>query len=175
MRIHVTGNAGAGKTTLARRLEKELGIQAICLDRVVWKSGWLKASAEERRTALMAIMRRPAWIVEGVSKEVRDAADLVVYLDVPRRVCFWRCAKRNWRYLFKSRPELPAGCPEWRIIPVLVRIIWRFPRLVGRAISEEAKSSRCYVVLRDRESIERWITDFVAARVAFGAPLPQAP
>ena len=40
MRIHVTGNAGAGKTTLARRLEKELGIQAICLDR---KSGKMAA------------------------------------------------------------------------------------------------------------------------------------
>jgi hypothetical protein len=56
---------------------------------------------------------------------VRESADLIVFLDYPRWVSFWRCAKRNWRYLFRSRPGLPENCPEIRIVPTLIRIIWQ--------------------------------------------------
>jgi adenylate kinase family enzyme len=69
-------------------------------------------------------------VIEGVSRVVRESADLIVFLDYPRWVSFWRCAKRNWRYLFRSRPGLPENCPEIRIVPTLVRIIWQFPKKV---------------------------------------------
>ncbi|MDH4385007.1 MAG: hypothetical protein QE280_06155, partial [Caulobacter sp.] len=80
------------------------------------------------------LISKPDWVIEGVSSTVIEAAEVVVFLDVNRRTAFWRCAKRNWRYLFHSRPGLPDHCPEVLIVPRLVQIIWRFPANVRPAI-----------------------------------------
>ncbi len=74
------------------------------------------------------------WIVDGVSKTILEAADTILFLDYPRRVCYWRAFKRNCKYIFKSRPELPERCPEVRVVGKLIKIIWNFPRLVKPTI-----------------------------------------
>ncbi len=141
-RVHVTGNAGAGKTTLAGKLAALLGVDLIGLDRVVWREGWRPAPPEERRRAEDEIARRPAWVVDGVSSTIRSAADTIVFLDVPRRVSLARCARRNWRYLFRSRPELPARCPEVLIVPTLVRVIWQFPARMRPRILADMRAAQ---------------------------------
>lgn len=163
MRIHVTGNAGAGKTTLARKLGAELSLPVIHLDQVVWAPGWKKVPPRAQQEALIRITRPDLWIIEGVSDIARKQADIVIFLDTPRHVCIWRCAKRNVRYLFKSRPELPVNCPEWRIWPKLLNIIWRFPTLVGERIRDEANRSSRYVVLDGRINPDEWLKGFRAA------------
>jgi adenylate kinase family enzyme len=126
-RIFVTGNAGAGKTTLARRLAAESGLPLFHLDQVVWKPGWQKASPAEVADALDRILQNEGWVVEGVSTRVFEAAETVIFLDASRGVCFRRALRRTLRHLFRQRLEMPAGCPEVRVVPKLLRIIWRFP------------------------------------------------
>jgi adenylate kinase family enzyme len=163
MRIHVTGNAGAGKTTLARKLGAKLDLPVIHLDQIVWAPGWKKLPPHERDKSLREITQSDSWLIEGVSGFVREIADLVIYLDVSRHVCIWRCAKRNLRYLLKSRPELPPDCPEWRIWPELLGIIWRFPALVGKRIQFEAHQSSRYVVLDNEFDARECLNGFRAA------------
>jgi hypothetical protein len=93
-----------------------------------------KASSAMREKQLAELISKPDWVIYGVSSTVIEAADTVVFLDVNRRTAFWRCAKRNWRYLFHSRPGLPDHCPEILIVPRLVQIIWRFPANIRPAI-----------------------------------------
>lgn len=135
-RIFITGNAGSGKSTLARRIGRSLGIPVHGLDQVVWRPGWLKTEPEDRAAAEAALIAPSDWVIEGVSWTVMEAADLVIFLDVSRRTSYLRCARRNWRYLFRSRPGLPDNCPELMIIPELIRIIWRFPKRVRPRILE---------------------------------------
>lgn len=123
------------------------------LDQIVWQPHWKKTPETERSVAIAKIVSGEHWIIEGVAGSVREQADLVVFLDVPRRRCFWRCAKRNLRYLFRSRPELPEDCPEILIVPRLVKLIWNFPALAGREIRVEARGNEKYVVIRDSEGI----------------------
>jgi adenylate kinase family enzyme len=162
VRIHVTGNAGAGKTTLARKLGAKLSIPVTHLDQIVWAPDWREVPAQEREAALSRITGSDSWIIEGVSRSVRERADLVVFLDVPRVVCLWRCIHRTARYLRRPRPELPAQCPEWRIWPRLPGMIWRFADLVGNRILQEANASPRYVVLRGTESADEWLRGFCA-------------
>ena len=48
VKIHVTGNAGSGKTTLAAKLGDALELPVFGLDSVVWQPGWRKTPASER-------------------------------------------------------------------------------------------------------------------------------
>lgn len=141
-RILVTGNAGSGKSTLAHELGQRLSLPVHGLDMIVWRPGWQPAPIAERTAALMELAERPAWVVDGVSRVLEEHADHVIFLDVAPGVCTWRCAKRNWRYLFRSRPGLPARCPELLIIPELLRIIWRFDRDVRPRILARAAAAR---------------------------------
>ncbi|MFT7214503.1 MAG: adenylate kinase family enzyme, partial [Granulosicoccus sp.] len=45
MRIHVTGDAGSGKTTLGKKIGAELNLPVFGLDQVVWQPGWTKTPA----------------------------------------------------------------------------------------------------------------------------------
>lgn len=135
-RILVTGNAGSGKSTLARRIASTLEIPCYGLDRIVWRSGWKKTPKDERDRQIRELTGKECWVIDGVSFLAQAEADCVVFIDVPRRISFWRVAKRNWKYLFRSRPGLPPACPEILIIPALCKIIWNFPALVRPGIME---------------------------------------
>ena len=54
------------------------------------------------------------------------ACDTVVFLDLPRSLCLWRVLKRQVRWGGRSRPELPAGCPE-RFSWEFLKWIWTYP------------------------------------------------
>jgi len=133
-RILVTGNAGSGKSTLARKIAAQFGLPYHSLDRVVWQPGWKKTPKEERDRHVRELTDQEQWVIDGVSYSVQEAADTVIFLDMPRRVCFWRACKRNWRHAFHSRPELPPNCPEILIVPTLCRIIWNFPHTLRPGI-----------------------------------------
>ena len=133
-RILVTGNAGTGKTTLSHQLAKILNKEIICLDSIVWKPGWVLADKEEKERQFTAITEINSWVVDGVSRTILEAADTIIFLDYPRYVCYLRAFKRNRRYLFRSRPELPQKCPEILVVGKLLKIIWNFNKLVRPTI-----------------------------------------
>ena len=133
-RIFITGNAGAGKSTLARDIARTRSLPCGSLDSIVWGSGWKKTPAHERDSRIQDLIASQHWIIEGVSSMVERAADVVIFLDVPPAVCTLRCARRNLPYLFRSRPGLPADCPEILIVPKLLKIIWSFNRNIRPGI-----------------------------------------
>jgi len=159
-RILVTGNAGSGKSTLARQIAAQLNVPCFSLDRVVWQSGWKKTRQDEKTRLIQELIQPDSWVIDGVSSEVQAAADTVIFLDVERKVCFWRVCKRNWRYLFRSRPGLPAGCPEILIVPTLFKIIWNFPKRIRPRIlaqCDQAGASQTFFHLRTNADVEGFL------------------
>lgn len=162
-RVLVTGNAGAGKTTLAKDIARRLDIPFYSLDSIVWQSGWKKTPSEERTKMIESLVSSNTWIIDGVSVQVQERADMVIFIDLPRRVSFIHVCRRNWRYLFRSRPELPPNCPEILIIPKLFKIIWVFPsrtRLKILEIMSEKKSSQKQYHLKCKCEVEEFLSDF---------------
>ena len=112
MRIHITGNAGAGKTTLAKRLGEKFDVSAQHLDSVVWATKWQKVDPAKRDAAIQQMVSADTWLIEGVSEIVRQNADVVLILQTPRYKCLFRCIKRCFVLGLRTRPELPPGCAE---------------------------------------------------------------
>ena len=151
MRIHITGNAGSGKTSLANELGEILGMNVYGLDKIVWGEGWTVTPSNERRSLENELVMKSEWIIEGVSSVVRQAADIVVFLDFPRYVCFQRCGLRALRFLFSTRPELPANCPEIKIIPKLTKIVWQFPSIAKQIIVSDLSKKESIIITTEDE------------------------
>ncbi len=90
---------------------------------------WKKTPSDKRRQLEQELVDKSEWVIEGVSLIARQSSDLIIFLDYPRHICLIRCIKRNWKYLFTLRPELPNNCSEIKIIPQLLKIIWQFPKI----------------------------------------------
>jgi adenylate kinase family enzyme len=142
MKILVTGNAGSGKSTLAKTLAAKHALPYSSLDRVVWQEGWKKTPRDIRKAKIKTLIKRNNWVIDGVDYDVQHAADVVIFLDYPRGICLYRALRRNIPYLFSSRPELPKHCPEIRIIPQLLKIIWNFPKRVRPTILSTSSRER---------------------------------
>ena len=160
-RIFVTGNAGAGKTTFATSLARALNLPLHGLDGVVWQERWRKTPQTEKDAQIENLISGDAWIIDGVSERAMQAAEVVVFLDVPRRVSAVRVMRRNVRFLFRSRPGLPPHCPEVLVIPKLARLIWRFPRHIRPKILAEMsrRTNDTFVHLAWPESGEQLIEE----------------
>lgn len=159
-RIFVTGNAGSGKSTLGKEIARRTGIDYFSLDGIVWKEKWQKTSPEEQRQKIAELTAKEAWVIDGVDFDALDVADTVIFLDMPRRACFYRAAKRNRKYLFSSRPGLPANCPEILIIPTLVKIIWRFPnRVRPKILASKDRRSGIFVHIRSNRQLKNYLNN----------------
>jgi adenylate kinase family enzyme len=100
-RIVVLGCAGAGKTTLARRLGERSGIPVVCLD-AIWLPDWGPGDVERFRALMVEAHAGDAWISDGnfalATFDIRlPRADLIVWLDRPRLHAAWRAIRRVFR------------------------------------------------------------------------------
>jgi adenylate kinase family enzyme len=103
------------------------------LDLLFWRSGWEPAPREHALHDLAAAVEQERWILDGnflfEGEDDRfDRVDTVLFLDLPRRTCFWRVVKRLIRDRRRSRRDLPEGCREGFDLELL-RWIWHYPRV----------------------------------------------
>jgi adenylate kinase family enzyme len=101
-RIHIVGGPGSGKTTLARQIAARLQAPAYDLDVVAFENGaGAKRALDERMRDVQCILAQPTWVTEGIylwwTLALMDAAEAIVWLDVPWRVAAWRIVMRHVR------------------------------------------------------------------------------
>jgi hypothetical protein len=62
------------------------------------------------------LVRRARWIIEGSylsSSDSRlDAADTIIFLDMPRSLCLWYIILRHIKFKGHHRPDLAGGCTD---------------------------------------------------------------
>ena len=125
-RIVVIGTSGSGKTTLAHRLAATLGSPLTPMDAVFHQPDWTPLPVEEFRRRMTDLVARDAWVIDGNYSVVRDvvfeAADVIVWLDLPKWLAMARITRRtvgrgltgqemwngnseDWRNAFKRGPE----------------------------------------------------------------------
>ena len=112
-RVAIFGNAGGGKSTLARALAASTGLPLHVLDELQFRPGGVAVPHEEYLRAHAALMNRDEWIIDGFGCiktvwERLDAADTLVHVDLPLATHAWWVTKRLVKGLFVS-PDRLAG------------------------------------------------------------------
>jgi adenylate kinase family enzyme len=125
-RVAVFGNAGGGKSTLARRLAEITGLPLYVIDLMQYRDGryWPgekdggKLSPEAYAALHREIIARDRWIIDGFESVALAwqrfaAADTLVHVDLPIVTHYWGVTTRLVGGLFRTPPGWPENSPIW--------------------------------------------------------------
>lgn len=164
-RVVVVGSGGSGKSTFSRELGRVTGIPVFHLDREYWRSGWQETPKEDWERRVGELLAGEDWIMDGNFGGTREmrmrAADTIIFLDLPRRVCLYRILKRTVKYYGKSRPDMTEGCNE-RFDLEFIGWVWSYKHRSRKRLLGELESIRDkrVIILRN----QRQVGEFLAAQ-----------
>lgn len=162
-KIAVIGSPGSGKSVFSRKLGESLGLPVIHLDSHYWHDGWTPTPQREWDEFLRETVGGQAWIIDGNYTRTLDirleAADTVIFLDMPRLLCMYRIVKRRFMYRSKSRPDLNEGCEE-KLDANFVKWVWNYraevrPKVL-KAISVHGENKRT-ILLSSRKQVRAFL------------------
>jgi len=175
-RILVDGATGSGKATLAPLIGERLGLPYHSIDDLTWEPGWVPVSEPVQRERVAAICAGDAWVIDsayGIWADIPLArADLIVGLDMPRALSFWRLLRRTTGSIIHRR-QLCNGNQETWTGTFLRRdsiLVWHF-----RSFARKRQRMRRWqtdpampevVLLRSRAEVRRWLASLSGARQA---------
>ncbi len=162
-KIVLIGSGGSGKSTLARQLGEKLKINVLHLDSLFWKPGWVETPREEWIDTQQYLVKRETWIMDGNyggTIDIRlNAADTIIFLDIPRIICVYRAFKRMLQYRNKTRPDMGEGCAE-RFNYEFFKWIWEYPKTKRPKILErleELSKEKEVIILKAPKEVENFL------------------
>lgn len=155
-RVAVFGNAGAGKSTVSRRLAEITGLPLCVLDKVQFREGGERVPHEDYLERHRDLLAQEAWIIDGYGDaattwERLAAADTLIHVDPQLPVLYWRVTKRLVKGLFADPEGWPKGSPLWSSTMSSYRVIPRCHRALTpryRWLGVEMAASKRVVHLR---------------------------
>jgi adenylate kinase family enzyme len=165
-RIAIIGCGGSGKSHLARELGILLDIMPAHLDRLYYDRDWNPVEQQRFAALQRDLVSAPRWIIDGnyaATLPIRlEAADRVIFLDLPAWGCLWGVAQRRLRH----------GGGQHDAIGVYDRITWNFIRYIGgyrrhmaprvRQLIAAHAAHIHVVILRDRRAVRRYLAEVAA-------------
>ena len=113
-RIAVIGNAGGGKSQLARRLSAELGLPYVEIDKLLWQEGWQFTPESAYAAEHARIIAGERWIIDGLGRRESIGprlarASTIILVDLPLWVHYWLAAERQIAWAAGGLEHPPAG------------------------------------------------------------------
>lgn len=164
-RVAIFGNAGGGKSTLARELAAITGLPLYVIDEIKFRPGGSEVPHEEYLQLHSAVVSRDAWIIDGFESvnmawERFEAADTLVHVDLPLAVHALWVTKRLFKGLFVDPPGWPKGSPVISSSIQSYRVLWPcHTRLTPRYrsyVSQVAQHKRVFH-LRSRQQLKGFL------------------
>lgn len=166
-KIIVIGSPGAGKSTLARKISELTGITLHHLDRIHWMPGWKPIEDDRFVEKQQKIFSDKSWIIDGnyqTTLNLRiEAADTIIFLDLPRRLCLYRALKRSTLLRNVERKDMAEGCTE-KVNMDFLKWIWNYrkrerPKTV-EALSKSLEKN--VIILKSSKEVNNFIERMVS-------------
>ena len=128
-RVAIFGNAGGGKSTLARELAAITGLPLQALDKLQYRSGGREVPYEEYLKAHRTLVDCDEWIIDGFGCiksvwERLEAADTLIHVDLPLAVHVMWVTKRLVKGLFVAPEGWPENSPIISSSIQSYRVLW---------------------------------------------------
>jgi adenylate kinase family enzyme len=141
-RVLVIGCSGLGKTTLSRKLSDQFDLPYWSVDRdVFWLPGWTPRDRGDQRRIIADIIAGDRWLMDGSNSSTFDLrlprADLVIWLNLPRRVALWGLARRVAANYGRVRFGMAEGCPEKLPDREFLSYVWTFDRIYPAVFAQK--------------------------------------
>ena len=146
-KVAVFGNAGGGKSTLARKLAELTRIPLYPLDTIKYRAGGGEVPHDQYLKRHAELLERDAWIIDGFgcvesAWERFGAADTLVYIDLPLFTHYWWVTKRLFEGLFATPEGWPEDSPMLRSTMAGYRVLWLCHRHLTPRYRELVSASR---------------------------------
>jgi adenylate kinase family enzyme len=153
-RAVIIGNAGGGKSTLARRLSSAWQCSHVEIDGLLWQPGWQLTPVEVYNAEHARLISGESWIIEGLGRfdsiatRLARATDIVL-VDMPVWVHFWLAAERQIQWSTGQIENPPAGLAAMPSTETLFRTIWEvdqkwMPKIRRLVEVEEQRGKRVF-------------------------------
>jgi adenylate kinase family enzyme len=149
-RVAIFGNAGGGKSTLARQLAAITGLPLYVIDKLQFKDGGAAVPHDVYLELHRELLARETWIIDGYGDiatvwERCGSADTLVHVDLPLPIHYWRVTKRLIEGLLVDPEGWPKDSPLWsstiasyRVIPRCHRYLTpRYRQLVAEMVASK--------------------------------------
>ncbi|MCC2606873.1 P-loop NTPase family protein [Planctobacterium marinum] len=115
-KVAVFGKPANGKSTLSKKLAVATGIPLYALDSILYQADGEEVCRDQYEQRHEAILDSGSWIIEGFAPmnspnsfyRRLEAADTLIYIDLPYSVTYWLVTKRCLKGLFVK----PEGWPQ---------------------------------------------------------------
>ncbi len=166
-KVAIFGNAGGGKSTLARELAELTGLPLYVIDMMQFRSGGIAVPHEEYLAAHAQVLKRDAWIIDGFGGaepawERFAAADTLIHVDLPLLAHFASVTKRLAMGLLGAPTGWPAGSPLFSSTLSSYRVLWPCHRHLTpkyRQLVSQARREKRVYHLRSRAEIEAFLLE----------------
>ncbi len=170
-RVAVFGNAGGGKSTLAKRLAGITRLPLYPIDTMQFRPGGVKVSPEDFLAMHAELLRQDEWIIDGYGGvapcwERFARADTLVYIDLPLRTHYWWVTKRLIKGLFADPEGWPKDSPIWSSSIDSYKVVWRCHRRLTpryRALVGEMAASKQVHHLKSASEMSAFLAAIGAA------------
>jgi len=132
-RVVIIGNAGGGKSTLARILSEQRALHHVEIDRLLWQEGWQLTPTDVYERQHAKIIEGDSWVIDGlgqkasISSRISRATDIIL-IDMPLWMHFWLAAERQIAWASGKLERTPGGISEMPPTRGLFQAIWEVDR-----------------------------------------------
>ncbi len=157
-KIAVFGKPANGKSTLSKKLASATGVELYALDSILYKPSGEEVGRECYLQTHENIISSDEWIIEGFAPmnsldsfyRRLEAADTLIYIDLPYFVTYWLVTKRFLKGLLMKPEGWPEGSSIFKGTLKTFKVLKLCPRFWNdeflQKMEKQSSSKNLYVI-----------------------------